>query len=615
MTDGYMGSILEVDLSSRETRTLPLDPSLARKYVGGSGLATHFLLQEASPDLDPLGPDNTLALFTGPLAGTIVPTTDRFAACAKSPLTGMFAESDCGGSWGGELKRAGFDGILVRGKADSPVYIWIKDGDVEIRDAGHLWGSDTWDTDDAVKAETDKRASVACIGPGGEGLVRYAAIMNEGKEGRAAGRAGLGAVMGSKKLKAIAVRGSTMVRVADSAALKASIKEWSPKLRKGAEGMHKYGTAGGTPTHDKMGNLPKKNWQMGSWPEGANKISGVTMAERGILVDTYACRGCVIGCGRVVKIEDGPYAMEKSAGPEYETMAMLGSICLVDNLEAICKANELCNRLGIDTISAGAAIAFAIEARERGLISDDQAGGVALEWGSGEALVEMIKQIGERRGLGRLLGEGVKRASAELGPQSTDFVLEVKGMEPPAHDPRAFFGNAIAFATSARGACHLSSFTHAYERVLAMPEFGYDGPVDRFDPAPKPVLVAQGQNLMGMFDALKICKFVLFGGARTPQLVEWLNQVTGWDMDQDEFFRTGERIFNLKRLYNLKSGATGADDTLPKRFRTEPQPDGGAEGKLPPFEPMLAEFYRVRGWSSDGVPAPGKLAELGLPSA
>jgi aldehyde:ferredoxin oxidoreductase len=615
MTDGYMGKILEVDLSERSTRTIPLDPALARKYVGGSGLAAHFLLAEASAELDPLGPGNSLALFTGPLTGTLVPTSNRFAACAKSPLTGMFGESDCGGSWGGELKKAGFDGLLVRGQAESPVYLWIKDGQVEIRDASHLWGQDSWDTDDAVRAETDERASVACIGPAGEALVRYAAIINEGKEGRAAGRAGLGAVMGSKKLKAIAVRGSASVPVADSASLRASIKEWSPKLRKGAEGMHKHGTAGGTPTHDKMGNLPEKNWRVGSWPEGAAKISGVTMAERGILVDTYACRGCVIGCGRVVRIEEGPYAMERSAGPEYETVAMLGSICLVDDIEAICKANELCNRLGLDTISAGAAIAFAMEAYERGLISEEQTGGVVLEWGSGEAVVEMLKQIGERRGLGRLLGEGVKRAAAELGPQAADFALEVKGMEPPAHDPRAFFGNAIAFATSARGACHLSSFTHAYERVLTMPEFGHDGPVDRFDPAPKPMLVTQGQNLMGMFDALKACKFLLFGGARTPELVEWTNQVTGWGMDQDEFFRTGERIFNLKRLYNLRSGATAADDSLPKRFRTEVRPDGGAEGKLPPFEPMLAEFYRVRGWSDQGVPTPGKLSELGLPGA
>lgn len=615
MSDGYMGEILEVDLGTRSHRVVPLDPALARKYVGGSGLAAHFLLEEASGSVDPLGPDNTLAFFAGPLTGTVVPTSNRFAAVARSPLTGAFGESDCGGSWGGELKRAGFDGILVRGRASSPVYLWISDGKVEVREAGHLWGRDTWETDALVREETDEKASVAVIGPAGEALVRYAAIMNEGREGRAAGRAGMGAVMGSKRLKAVAVRGSMAVPVADPAGLRASIKEWSPKLRSGAEGMHKYGTSGGTPTHDKMGNLPLKNWQQGSWPEGAVKISGVTLAERGILVDSYACRGCVIGCGRVVKIEEGPYAMERSAGPEYETVAMLGSNCLVDDLEAICKANELCNRYGIDTISAGAAIGFAMEAFERGLISTEQVDGVDLRWGSGEGLVEMVRRIGERRGLGRLLGEGVRRAAAELGPGAAEFALEVKGLEPPAHDPRAFFGNAIAFATSARGACHLSSFTHAYERVLAMPEFGYDGVVDRFASEPKPMLVLMGQNLMGMFDSLKACKFLLFGGARTPQLVEWLNYVTGWGMDQEGFFRTGERIFNLKRLYNLRCGVTGKDDTLPVRFRTQPRPDGGAAGKLPPFETMLAEYYRVRGWDADGRPLPEKLAELGLPTA
>lgn len=611
MAYGYVGKILEVDLEARTTKVVPLDPAMARDYVGGSGLAARILLEEASPDLDPLGPANSLALFTGPLTGTIVPTSNRFAAVAKSPLTGLFGESDCGGSWGGELKRAGFDGVIVRGRASSPVYLWVCDGEAEIRDASAIWGADSWQTDEAVKAETDQRASVACIGPAGEQLVRYAAIMSEGRDGRAAGRAGLGAVMGSKRLKAIAVRGTGAVPVADPAGLRASIKEWSPKLRSGAEGMHKYGTSGGTPTHDAMGNLPEQNWRVGSWPEGAKRISGVTLAERGILVDTYACRGCVIGCGRVVQVESGPYAMEKSAGPEYETVAMLGSICLVDDLEAICKANEVCNRLGIDTISTGAAIAFAMEAYEKGLITREEAG-IELEWGSAEALLELTRQIGERRGLGRLLGEGVRRAAAELGNGAAEFAIEVKGLEPPAHDPRAFFGNAVAFATSARGACHLSSFTHAYERVLAMPEFGYDAPVDRFDPDPKPALVARGQELMGMFDSLKACKFLLFGGARTPQLIEWTNQVTGWDMDQEEFFRTGERVFTAKRLYNLRSGATSADDSIPKRFLTEPRPEGSAAGKIPPFQGMLAEYYRLRGWTEQGVPTQSKLAELGL---
>ncbi|HZK66653.1 MAG TPA: aldehyde ferredoxin oxidoreductase family protein, partial [Chloroflexota bacterium] len=503
MSNGYMGKLLEVDLTARSHRSIPLDEELAKKYVGGSGLAAHFLLAEASADLDPLGPGNTLALMAGPMTGTVVPTSNRFAACAKSPLTGAFGESDCGGSFGGELKKAGFDGILIRGRASEPVYLWINDGQVEIRNAGAVWGKDTWETDELIKGETDSRASVACIGPSGESLVKYAAIMNEGREGRAAGRTGMGAVMGSKQLKAVAVRGTMNVPVADDGALKASVKEWAPKLRQGAEGMHQYGTAGGTPVHNKFGNLPLKNWREGDWPEGAEKISGVTMAETGVLVDTYACRGCVIGCGRVVRIDDGPYAMEKSAGPEYETVAMLGSNTLVDDVKAICKANELCNRYGLDTISTGAAIAFAMEAREKGLISDEQVDGVDLAWGSGAGLVEMVKRIGERKGIGRLLGEGVRIAAKELGPTAADFAIEVKGLEPPAHNPRAFFGNALAFATSARGACHLSSFTHGFERALAMPEFGYpDGPADRFASDTKPALVFNGQNLMGMFDSM-----------------------------------------------------------------------------------------------------------------
>lgn len=611
--NGYMGRLLEVDLTELHCRDIPLDPALAEKYVGGSGLATALILDQATPEMDPLGPENTMVFMTGPMAGTIIPTTNRFAVVAKSPLSGAYGESDCGGSWGGELKRAGYDGIVVKGTTCCPVYLWITEQGVEIRDATALWGRDTWETDEVVRAETDPKASVVCIGPGGEQLVRYACIMNEGKDGRAAGRAGMGAVMGSKKLKAIAVKGGLTVPVANSEALKASIKEWGPKLREGAIGMHKYGTAGGMATHDKMGNLPEKNWQQGSWPEGAELISGITMANRGILVDNYACRGCTIGCGRVVEIKEGPYAMERSGGPEYESAAMLGANCLVDNLEAVCKANELCNRYGIDTISTGASIAFAMEAYDRGLLPAEMMEGADLRWGSADGMISMVKMIGERRGLGHLLGEGVRRASDELGPETAAFALHVRGQEPPAHDPRGFFGNAIAYATSARGACHLSSFTHAYERVLVMPEFGLDAVVDRFDSESKPALVASGQNLCGMFDALKACKFLLFGGARSPELVEWLNYVTGWDWDYDRFIETGERIFNLKRLYNLRCGSGASDDTLPVRYRTEPRPDGSAAGKLPPFEQMLAGFYQHRGWDAQGVPLPEKLAELGLP--
>jgi aldehyde:ferredoxin oxidoreductase len=608
---GYMGKILRVDLTKGRVEAEKLDENLAKKFIGGSGLATKILYDETGPETDPLGPENRLIFMTGPFAATPVITSGRHHMVSKSPLTGAYTESDTGGTWGPFLKRAGFDGIVVTGKASKPVYLWVSEGQAEIRDAARFWGVDTYDLDEAVRKDTHPEAVVASIGPAGEKGVRYASIMNDGKEARAAGRGGTGAVMGSKKLKAIAVYGKMQVEMADVEGLRASLKEISPMVAKNTEGMRKNGTAGGLATFEALGSLPLQNWKyQGRWEQGAAKIAGPAMTEK-ILTGNYFCERCVIGCGRRVKVDKGPFAPVEGAGPEYESVAMLGSLCLVDDIEAIAKANEICNRYGMDTISAGAAIAFAMEAYEKGLITKKETGELELLWGRGDVMVKMAEKIGKREGLGQLLGEGVRIAAEKIGKNAVEFSLHVKGQELPAHDPRCFNAGAVGYATINRGACHLG-FSHVFERILSMPEIGVDQPLPRMEVKGKGELAAKTQNIMGLFDSLKVCKFSMFGGLKMTPILAWYNMVTGHSVTMEEFLKTGERIFNLKRMYNVRCGISRKDDTLPARFLTLKHEGEGLNPNLPPLGELLYDYYKFRGWNEDGIPTPGKLKELGL---
>jgi aldehyde:ferredoxin oxidoreductase len=608
MPYGYMGRILRLDLTSGEIKEQPLDDGLARAYIGGSGLAARILYDETSASTDPLGSENLLIFMTGPLTGTKVPTSGRHAVVAKSPLTGIWGESDAGGSWGVALKNAGYDGLIITGQASRPVYLWFHDQSVEIRDATRFWGLDTYEVDAHLKSVTDQKASVACIGPAGERQARIAAIMHDGKHARAAGRSGLGAVMGAKLLKGIVVKGSEKINVARPEKLRDSIKRLAPIIREKTQRYHDYGTSGGVVGNAVLADMPAQNWRKGEWIEGAEKISGQRMAET-ILTGRYYCESCIIGCGREVKIEKGPYAGVDGAGPEYETLAGLGSMCLVDDLEAIAMANELCNRYGIDTISTGSAIAFAMEAYERGLISKEDTGGIELIWGNAKAMIDMVHKIGRREGLGELLGEGVKRVAEEIGGIAPEFAIHVKGQELPYHDPRALSSLAVAYATYPRGACHRGN-SHYLER-FAIPELGYDEPLDRFATSGKGIMAAKAQDYFGLFNSLKLCHFISSSVAPTD-ILEWLNLVTGWDMDLEEFLRTGERASNLKRMYNLRCGLSRKDDVLPPRITTEKFDEGGSKNYLPHLGDMLDEYYKHRGWSKDGVPLPATLIALGL---
>lgn len=608
---GYHGKLLRVDLTKRSVEVQDLDPKLLEKYVGGAGIGAKILYEETTPATDPLGPENGLMAMTGPYTGTVVPSSSRHHMMARSPLTGILGESNVGGSWAVHFKKTGFDGIVITGKSDHPVYLWIHDGRVEFRDARSVWGKDSYESAGALKSETSEKAAVAVIGPAGEGLARVASIPHIGRIVRAAARTGLGAVMGSKNLKAMVAYGSGELPLAKPDILQEDVRAILPRVREATEPFGKYGTSGGIDNYEKIGNFPIKNWTEGRWA-GASKISGVAMHDT-ILVGRRGCLRCPISCGRHIKISEGPYAPLECEGPEYETIGTLGGECMIDDLAAISKANELCNRYGLDAISTGSIVAFAMEAYEKGILTRQDADGVELVWGSGEALVEMVHKMGKREGIGKLMGEGVKRMAEALGKNAVEFAVHVKGLEPSAHDPRRFFSQALSYATAARGACHNASWSHPYELSLSMPEIGIPEPQDSYQVEGKAEFTAKLQDLMSMMDTLIICRFSQVGKAvNVNNMVHWLNSITGWNMDIPEFMRTGERVFNLKRLYNTRLGISRKDDFLPPRFMTLKRTGEGLANQLPPMGRLLSDYYDYRGWTEDGIPSQGKLEELGL---
>ena len=609
MIPAYFMKIAEINLTTEGINLITLEEKEVKKFIGGSGIGAKLLYDYTDHKTDPLGSENVLIFMTGPLTGTKTFSSNRFEVITKSPLTGIYTESDCGGRWGEGLKKCGLDGIVIKGEAKKPVYIIIKDEEIKIKSASHLWGKDTFATDNLIKEEISPNLQVVCIGKAGGNIVKFACIINEGKHARAAGRAGVGAVMGSKKLKAIGVLGTKEVKIAHEQEFNQFIKSLTPYMVDQTEALRKYGTSNGVEYCESVGDLPIKNWYQGNW-EGAKKISGQYMAQT-VLKKNYYCGRCVIGCGRTVEITEGKYKIEESAGPEYETIGMLGSNCLVDNIEIICKANELCNRYGLDTISTGSAISFCMEAYERGLITKEDTGGLKMEWGNGDALLEMIKKIVNRQDLGKLLGEGLVKASKEIGGNSCEFAVHVKGLDFPAHDPRAKVSVALGYATSNRGACHLQAFTHDFEDGAAMPDLGYKETLDLFEIKGKAKFVVDFQHLMSMLDSLHCCKFIIFGGMTVEPLVKVLNLVTGWDFSKEDFLEAGERIFNLKRLYNIREGISRKDDTLPPRILNHPR-GGGAGNNLPDLNKMLNEYYQIRGWDEFGIPTKETLKRLEL---
>jgi aldehyde:ferredoxin oxidoreductase len=606
---GYMGKILKVDLSQGKISEEDIDETTMRAYLGGCGFGAKLLFDNTTKDTDPLGPDNPLIFATGPLTGTTLFNSDRIDLVTKSPLTGIFAESSAGGFWAGRFKKCGYDALVITGQSDSPVYLNITDDGAEIKDASELWGKDTFETNEILRETEGSKARACVIGPAGENLVNISCIITDGKHGRALGRCGVGAVMGSKLLKAVVANGTKKVPVADMDAIKEINKSMAGLIKQDMKGMKDAGTGGGLEASEELGNLPIRNWGQGSWKEGAVKTTGMTMT-RDYITNTYSCGSCMISCGRVVKAEGGPYDGQEIAGPEYETLGLMGTNLMNDDLSAVIKANELCNRLGLDTISSAGVIGFAMEAVEMGLIEKSELGDIPVEWGNRETIEQLLEAIANRNGIGDRLADGVRKMAADLGPEAQEIAAEVKGLEPPAHDGRAKYTAAIGMATSARGACHLSGFAHDFEDGAVLEDLGSPALTDRFTTVGKAENVFRMQNLMGLIDSAVTCKFPLFGGLTVNPLIAAINAATGWDLDRDEFFRMGERIFNIKRLYNNRLGIGRKDDTLPPRMLNLKR--GGGTNHLPPLDDMLNEYYEYRGWDETGRPLPEKIAELGL---
>lgn len=613
MSRAINGVFLRVDLSNKKIITQNFTHTIYRNFLGGSSLGSKIVYDEL-PDpksVDAFDPRNPLVFAAGLLTGTGAPGCCLYGVNAKSPKTGGVGESESGGHFGAELKFTGYDGIIFTGRSEKPVYLYLCDEKAELRDASHLWGKDTYDTEDMIKKELrDSQIRVASIGLAGEKLVKFACITNE--KIHVAGKAGMGAVMGSKNLKAVAVRGTKGVKIANPQEFERLCEKWremntampSPRT------VSEYGTAGEIELFDSLGDMPIKNWALGTW-EGVEKLTGqylAAIADR--IPDT--CFGCGLKHRYHIIIKEGPYKGEYLGNPEYELCASLGSLCLIDDIAAVVKAAELCDRYGMDGIACGNVIAFAMECYEKGVISEDDTDGVELKWGDPEVLLTMVNKIAKREGFGDVLAEGVKRAAERIGKGAMEFAIHVKGMSPQMHDPRSGISRGLgdAIATGADDG-------NISEWGGPDPELGYMRPLDRFSIQGKAEYVIKRQARWIWLDGIGACNFATMGVPLRLQ-AQVLSAATGWEppMTTEDILKIGDRVTNLRRCFGIKSGWTPADDTLPKRFLQEPKPDGGAKGIIIPLKPMLEEYYKLRKWDPEtGKPSKEVLEELGLEDA
>lgn len=597
---GWAGKILRVNLTKGTCKIEELNMDWANKYIGGRGLAVKYLTSEVSPEVDPMSEENKLIFSTGPLTGTYGAANGRYMVVTKSPLSGTIASSNSGGYFPSELKYAGFDMIIVEGKSPKPVYIKIYNDKVSLADASHLWGKTTHETEDIILKEFHGDAKIAAIGPAGENQVMFSCIIND--KHRAAGRSGVGMVMGGKNLKAIAVRGTGGVKVADpkgyrNAALKAySIMKQNPVT---SEGLPALGTAILINVINQSGALPTRNFKEGVF-ESAEAISGETLAEK-YLKRNKSCLGCIIGCGRVTKLED-PRFSYAGEGPEYEPIWALGADCGVDDLAAISYANQICNRYGMDPISLGGTIACAMELFEKGYITESEAG-MRINFGSSEALVKLTEMTAKGEGFGKKIALGSHRL-AELY-NAKELSMSVKKLEFPAYDPRGIQGMALNYATTNRGACHVRGYMVSPE-ILGLPE--------KLDPAAtegKAQWTKIFQDFTAVVDSTGVCLFTTFA-LGVPEFRDFINAACGTNFNDNDILESGDRIWNVERIFNLKAGIEPTQDTLPKRLLEEPLPDGAMKGHVSRLSEMLPEYYKLRGWDEKGYPTPDKLESLGI---
>ncbi len=603
---GYVGKLLRIDLSAGQMKDETVQETVLKDFIGGRGLGVKILYDELRPGTDPLSPENKITILTGPVTGTPALESGRWCSVTKSPLTGTIHDSQSGGDFGPYLKFAGYDGVIFEGAAEKPVYLWIDQGHAELKDASTLWGKDVFTTTD-ILIRGDRSTRVACIGPAGERLVKFANIMNE--KHRAAGRGGHGAVLGSKKVKAIAVRGDRLPGIADREALNAVNKKVTAKVHEMSatgDSLPTHGTAILVNDINEEGGYPTRNFQTGVQAT-ADRTSGQTLSKT-LLTDTMGCWGCIIKCGRVSAIPPwSPYS-GVGEGPEYETIWAMGAQCGVDNLEAITKANYLCNELGVDTIELGNLIGLAMELYEKGYIDEALTRGLDLKFGNPQALVELAWRVAYRSGLGDDLAEGGIPFATKF--HAPELFMGVRGQALPAYDPRVFQGHGLGYATSNRGGCHLRAYLIAGEVVGEIT--GQKIKLDPLQTQGKPKWVTIFQDLYAVCDSLILCKFNTFA-VGAEEFAATLSAVTGWQYTSEDLMQVGERIYNLERAFNVREGVHWQDE-LPKRFLEEPLPEGPKRGQVLKLEDMLKEYYQIRGWRG-GKPTKAKLQELGLDRA
>jgi len=585
---GYHGRYVMVDLTSKSYSIKELPENLAAEYLGGRGIGTKLLYDLQPGHVDPLSPENNLIIFTGPLNGTNAPGTSRITFITKSPSSNTINTTSMGGSFPNGFKRTGFDGLVITGKSQERIWIHLTPDGVSFHNADDVWGLKTSDTDKAIKEKLGGKCRVACTGPAGENLVRFAAIVSET---RTAGRGGAGAVMGSKNLKAIAVSGDERPQIADKQAFDEAVKkvradqEENPSL----VGMQMNGTAGLISVVNAMGGLPTRNFQTGTF-EAADEIAGSAITEHN-RIKNFACQSCPVGCGLIAEVKSGPRAGLTTEGPEYESAVMLGSNIGIGDRDIIIAENYMCDEFGLDTISTGNVIGFAMECYEKGLLTDKDTGGLALKWGDGELALKLIEMIAKKEGIGKRLAEGVARLAQEI-PGSETFAMHVKGLELAAYDPRAVFGQGLSYATAPRGGEHGRGGYMIVE--FFMPEvdlYTHEGKAERA------AMLAENATI---FDSASLCSFNFVPVALVPELI---NAAAGTALTLDDLRTIMRRIIALERTFNLREGFSRKDDTLPPRLLNEPLPEGMAEGKkVEGLDLMLDDYFAIRGWSKEGVP-------------
>ncbi|MBW2618605.1 MAG: aldehyde ferredoxin oxidoreductase family protein [Deltaproteobacteria bacterium] len=597
---GYTGKLLQVDLSAGRVEVRDLDQGMAEKYIGGRGLAARILYDEIKAGADPYSNDNRLLFITGPAAGTLIPTSGRYGVGTKSPLTGGLSFGYAGGHFASNLKFAGFDGIIFQGRSEGPVYLLVNDDTIEIREAGRLWGRETIQTEEALKAELGGGFDIASIGPAGENMVSYAAIVNEQ---HVVGRAGQGAVMGWMNLKAVAVRGTGGVRMSlegragldEAFFLHKTIRDNPIRA-----GFRDVGTTGMLDPVNEIKGQPALNFGQTFFPE-VSRINADQM--RPWFTRFESCSGCPVACGSITKLNvDGKELVTERI--EHQSLGALATNTGVSDLAKVFEAHDLCDRFGLDTISTGLSIAFGMECFENGILTKADTDGLDLRFGQAKVLKPMVEMIARKQGLGAVLAKGVRAAAAELGQGSEKYAMHIKGLEMPGYDPRAFFGMALNLATAARGADHNRAFTIAAEFLGVLGDF------DRFAYEGKPKLVKDMQDSTVIIDSIIMCMFTVDLGISVDLYARAVNLATGMDINGQDVYTIGERVNTLERMFNLREGIDGGQDRLPQRFADEP--GSGEEGRTVDVARMLPEYYELRGWDEDGVPTPQTLSKLGI---